>query len=336
MHARGMGDVYRAHDGQRSLAVKIYAPRWVRDLEATERFLSQVRVGGALGHPALLPPCETGRLASGRAYVTSPWIAGKDLGQILSRGALDPRLAAELLAPIASALDALHGIGIVHRTLSAAKIRLTLEPHPRIVLTGHGSAPLLSAEDVPTSPASLDYVAPEAELDEADQRVDVYALAILAFRMIAGAFPFPAHGSAAQALSDRQNGEAPALSRVAKRPLPRDLQEVVRRGLARHPDHRYASAGGFVADLRDALGLPRATNAADPVIEALLSEEEEKVSATPIAVRTLGEESAPLASSAMAETRATAFHLGGGERPFWFALFALVTLVVTAFVLLVR
>lgn len=334
VHARGMGDVYQAHDGQRPVAVKVFAPRWTRAAEATDRFLAEVAAGGGLGHSALALPLETGRLPSGRAFVTTAWIPGKDLADVLSRGALDPRLAAELLAPVASALDALHSAGIVHRTLSASKIRLTLDPVPRVLLTGYGAGPLLLAQGVSTSPASIDYVAPEAELPESDGRVDVYALAVLAFRMIAGAFPFPAHGAASRALEDRQSADPPSLRRVARKPVPRELEEVVRRGLARHPDHRYRSAGELVGDLREALGLPRTTVAVGPTVESFVAE---RRSATPVVVRSRAREEEPaLNAPRLVGTPDAALALGGGERTFWIAVVAVVTLAVTAFVLLVR
>ncbi len=332
VHARGMGDLYQAHDERRPVAVKVFSPRWTRDSEATDRFLAEVRVAGELVHPVLSPPLETGRLASGRAYVASPWIEGKDLADVLSRGPLDPRLAADLLAPIASALDALHAAGIVHRTLSAAKVRVTLEPTPRVLLTGHGAGPLVLAQRVSTSPASIDYVAPESESSESDARVDVYALAVLAFRMIAGGFPFPAHGAASRALLDRQRADPPSLRRVAKRPFARDLEAVIRRGLARHPDHRYATAGALAGDLREALGLPRANEAMEPTVEALLAAK----GATPARLVRRPRETPAAIDVPVVAPREAAMTLGASERLFWIAVIAVVTLATTAFVVFAR
>lgn len=266
-----MGDVYQARDAEgRHIAVKVFASRWTRDPERARGARRELERGSALGRPTLAGPLEIGRLTSGRTFVASPWIPGKDLATLLTRGPLDPRLVAELLGPVAAALDALHDAGIVHRTLSASKIRLTDEPRPRVVLTGYGAAPLVSAPSILTSPTAIAYLAPEAARAAHDRRLDVYALTVLAFRMIAGAFPHPIHGVASYALRDRHAVEAPSLRQIGKRPMASALEEVVRRGLAHDPEQRYASAGELVAEMRDALGLPRTCPTVGPAVEALL------------------------------------------------------------------
>jgi serine/threonine protein kinase len=326
VHARGMGDVYRAVDPQdgRAVAMKVFAPRWTRHVDAAER--ANRELGTALDHPGLAAPLEVGRLASGRTYAASRWIEGKDLAEVLARGPIDPPVVAELLAPLASALDALHAAGIVHRTLSAAKIRLTQDPTPRIVLTGHGAGALVLAEGALTSPASIDYVAPESDEASSDGRVDVYALAILAFRMIAGALPFPIHGAASRALADRRRSDPPTLRRVANRPFSHELEEVLARGLARDPQRRYRKASEFAGDLREALGLPRGHEAVGPVVEALLADPNDAPTITRIASPSLRPRAPAPHGAALA--------FGWSQGLFWAAVLGIVGLAAVAFLVL--
>ncbi len=340
LHARGMGDVYAGIDSEngRRVAVKVYAPRWTRRSQDTERFVNEVRAARHIVHFALAPTLEMGRLAGGRFYVASPFLAGRDLNEVLNGGPLSPAEASTLVSPIASALDALHDAGLVHRTVTAAKVRLTRDRGHPIVLTGFGAAPLLASPSdrrsvLVTSPTAIDYVAPEADQSTAmDGRADVYALGVLAFRMMTGTLPFPTRESVERALLDRQCDEPPKLSDVTDASFSDDLERIIACALACDPKLRYASAGSFARALSQALEVDHEIERAPLSIETLIpadsdAENDEPRREAPRVRRRQNE----LPTSSAAEL---VLPIGYDQATLWGAVLGLFALLATAFIAL--
>jgi serine/threonine-protein kinase len=333
-HARGMGDVYIGRDTQngRRVAVKVFAPRWLRFERDRDRFFEELRT--RVEHPAIVHPLDAAPLPGGRAYVTTPWIAGKDLSEVLPSTPMDPREVTALLAPIASALDALHEAGIVHRTLGDAKIRLTSELEHPVVLTGVGAAALLAGgrrrqNSAVTSPTSIDYVAPEVDPEVApDRRADVYALGVLAFRMLSGRLPFPTRDCVERALSDRRTEDSPSLG--ASGSFSPALETAVACALACDPGVRFAKAGLFLEAMRAAIDAPLevANEETDAVVRKLLElgprrRELDTLDAAPRFVLPRFAEPMPIHIR-----RVLVATLGGSETTRWSAVAVIVTLAV--------
>lgn len=269
LETRGMNDLYRGTDRETgsSVAIRVLSDRWSRHAPSIERVLAETRRATSLAHPTLVPIVHVGTTSSGAPCSVMPWLDGTDLGRLLVGGrTMEASDVAAVLSCVASALDALHAARIVHRTLTPSRI-LIVDREPYVLLGGFGFGPLVAPEgDVGGRPtgtvagqAVLDYIAPETDRGaDSDERVDVYALAAIAFRVMVGSPPFDAETNLVRAIVARQDQAAPTLSESLRAPVPPDLEAVMRIGLAIDPSERYATAGAFVGDLARAVsGQPR-------------------------------------------------------------------------------
>ena len=259
----GMGIVYRARDTalERLVALKVIAPEHARDRRFRARFMRESRASAGIDHPNVIPVYEAAEDDEGKLYIAMRFVDGPDLGRLLHEGgALAPLPAAEIVAQAASALDAAHARGIVHRDVKPGNVLLTRAVRPHVYLTDFG---LVRWEDATTSLTSTegwlgtpDYAAPE-QVDgrRADARTDVYALGCVLFAALAGRPPFaevPLLRKAAAHLEERP----PALREIDPA-IPRAFEEVVSRALAKDPAERYQAAGSLGAAALAAARAPR-------------------------------------------------------------------------------
>lgn len=250
--AGGMGVVYRAvHlELQRPVALKLIAPGRAGDQGWRERFRRESRLAAALEHPAILTVYDSGEHA-GLLYVTMRLVQGGDLGRRLAaEGPLEPAQAVALVEQLASALDAAHARGLVHRDVKPANV--LLEP-PRAFLADFGLARPVNDTAGPTATGqwvgSIDYAAPE-QISEglADARSDVYALAGVLYAALSGWRPFP-RGDPAAVMWAHVHEPPPTLEGDEMRAL----DHIVAKGMAKDPDERFHSAGDLAAAARTAL-----------------------------------------------------------------------------------
>ncbi|GGT28431.1 serine/threonine-protein kinase [Streptomyces chromofuscus] len=264
----GMAVVYRARDLRldRTVALKLLAPELARNDTFRQRFSHESRVAAAIDHPHIVPVFEAGE-TDGLLYIAMRYVAGRDLRRLLDRqGPLRPGTALRIAGQVASALDAAHEHGLVHRDVKPGNIlvaRGTDSDHPEhVYLTDFGltkkSLSLTGFTAVGQFVGTLDYVAPEQISGRpVDSRCDVYGLACVVYECLAGHPPFRRDDDLAL-LWAHQNDEPPPLT--GSRPgLPAAVDEVFARALAKNPDDRPDSCLAFVAALRTALtGAPAA------------------------------------------------------------------------------
>jgi YVTN family beta-propeller protein len=242
----GMGVVYRAVQLalDRPVALKLIAPELAEDPSFRERFVRESRLAAAIDHPNVIPIYYTGE-HDGALYIAMRYVEGSDVRTLArAAGGLDPGRAARIAAQVASALDAAHERGIVHRDVKPANVLLGAGDHA--YLTDFGLTKRIASHSGSTRTGgwvgTLGFVAPEQIRGErVDARADVYALGCLLFYMVAGSAPY-ARESDEAALWAHLNDDPPSLVAHAEG-TPPALEAVVRRALAKDPDDRFPSAG---------------------------------------------------------------------------------------------
>ncbi len=247
----GMGVVYRAiHLAlNRVVALKLIAPEMAEDPEFRERFKRESEVAASLDHPSVVPIYTAGE-DGGLLYVTMRFVDGTDLREMIARqGRLEPRVAARIVSQVASALDAAHTRGLVHRDVKPANVLIAgADRTTHAYLTDFGLTKQASSKSGLTRTGmivgTMDYIAPEQlQGSEVDARADVYALGCVLYQALTGQVPFPRDTEPAKMWA-HMSEPAPSL-RAAAPHLPSELDAVVARAMAKDPDDRYLSTGDF-------------------------------------------------------------------------------------------
>lgn len=261
----GQGVVHRARQrvSQRHVALKILRHGTSRARARIER---EARLAARLRHKNIVTVHDCGELADGRFAIAMEWVDGVPLDRWAAavRGEAG-RPAAERRARLLAALVALcgavehaHRNGIIHRDLKPTNVLVDADDEPRILdfgiateTDGSGGPRVTMTGEVA---CTLGYAAPEqldGDASVADTRADIYALGVLAFEMLTGHRPHDGSGGVAEFVARvRATDPAPPSSIAGlPYPLPRDLDTIVLKALARDPDRRYASAASLRADL---------------------------------------------------------------------------------------
>lgn len=258
----GMAVVYRARDLRldRTVALKLLAPELARNDTFRRRFTHESQVAAAIDHPHIVPVFEAGE-TDGVLYIAMRYVSGSDLRRLLDlRGPLALPDAVRIAAQVASALDAAHEHGLVHRDVKPGNILVAEgidSDHPEhVYLTDFGltkkSLSLTGFTSVGQFVGTLDYVAPEQISGRSvDGRCDVYGLACVVYESLTGRPPFLRDDDMAL-LWAHQYDEPPPPSE--SRPgLTPAVDPVFARALAKSPGARYDTCLAFVAALRTAM-----------------------------------------------------------------------------------
>ena len=247
----GMGVVYRASDLslQRRIALKLIAPELAEDERFRARFLKESRLAASLDHANVVPIYEAGE-RDGQLYLAMRMVEGSDLKALLRRdGRLDSERALAILGQVASALDAAHRRGLVHRDVKPGNVLIDEDGH--VYLTDFGVSKKLGAISTDTGRmvGTLDYLAPEQIRGESvDARADGYALACVLYECLAGAPPFHRETEGETLWAHMQEQVVPLRDHPA-------LTPVLQKGLAKERTERYASCAELIEEARRALGL---------------------------------------------------------------------------------
>ena len=259
--AGGMAVVYRARDERlgRLAALKIMAPAMADDAMFRQRFTRESRAAAAVDHPHIIPVYEAGE-AGGVLFIAMRFVSGGDVGSLLRReGPLQSARAASIISPVASALDAAHAAGLVHRDVKPAN--MLLDTHPdrpdHVYLSDFGLSKGVQSARLTASGQFLgtpDYIAPEQiEGRPVDGRADQYALACVAFELLTRTAVFDRNEGWATVWAHLNSPPPPVTS--IRPDLSAAVDQVLARALAKAPQDRYASCQQFADALREALGL---------------------------------------------------------------------------------
>jgi TolB-like protein len=258
--AGGMGEVYRARDTKlgRTVAIKVLPDAIAANHDRRERFLHEARATAALSHPNIAMLFEVGQEGD-RIFLVFEYVAGRTLGQAIAGRPLPPRLALDLAVQIADALADAHTIGIVHRDIKPDNVMVTPKEKAKVLDFGlaHWTEGGLAREQAPTMAATASgavlgtvaYMSPEQALGQPlDGRSDIFSLGVVLYEMLTGANPFAADSPTAALLNVMQ--KRPLLPTHVIATLPRELDPILMKMLAKDPHHRYESAASLAAELR--------------------------------------------------------------------------------------
>jgi len=249
----GMSVVYRAEH------VRLGRPAALKLLAATlgqgdhrERFLRESKLAASLDHPGIVPVFDAGE-EDGLLYIAMAYVEGSDLKTLLVReGKLPLRRTLRILGQVASALDAAHARGLVHRDVKPANI--LVGPGDRAYLSDFGVVKELAAAGTTRTGSfvgTIEYSAPEQiEGKEVDARADVYALACVLYECVVGTPPFHRSSDVA-VLNAHLHASPPKLSKAAP-DLPPALEPLLAKALSKSPLDRYAGCGELMAAARAA------------------------------------------------------------------------------------
>jgi protein kinase-like protein len=254
----GMGTVYLAEQSSptRKVVLKLLRPELSRDDAFRRRFVHESEAAASTEHPNIVPIYAAGE-ANGLLYIAMRYVDGDDLRERIGLdGPIPADRTIEIVSQVASALDAAHTRGLVHRDVKPSNI--LLDRHGNAYLSDFG---LIKRSELDTGltktgqfMGSIEYCAPEQiRGDEVDGRADVYALGCVLFEAIAGRPPFTRETEIATLYAHLEQ-DPPALSSVAAGSPPA-LDAVVAKALAKDPSERYATAGAFARDARGAIGV---------------------------------------------------------------------------------
>ena len=262
----GMGVVYRAEhlNLQRRAAVKIIAPDLAESEGFRERFTREARIAAALQHPNIVTVYDAGEV-DGLLYLAMQYIEGEDLAAGLRRERrLRPYRAIDVCRQVASALDAAHAMGLIHRDVKPANV---LIEGRTAFLTDFGLTKRLEGTHAQLTRAgdvvgTIHYVAPEQiEGRRVSARSDVYSLGCLLYHCLSGQVPFALETDVA-VIYAHLSEEAPRLSSLRPE-LPEGLDAVMAKALDKSPDRRFPSCGDMISAARAVI------DAAGPLSETL-------------------------------------------------------------------
>ena len=260
----GMAVVYRALDIRldRHVALKILAPGLALDDAFRQRFIRESRAAAAVDHPHIIPVFEAGE-ADGVLFIAMRYVQGGDVRTLLdTEGALPAVRAADIITQVASALDAAHSHGLVHRDVKPGNMLLDSTSgsgrQDHVYLSDFGlSKQSLSVTGLTSTGqflGTLDYVAPEQiEGRPVDGRADLYALACASFEILCGTPPFRRDQGLAVVWA--QLSEPPPSLCARRADLPVAVDAVLAKAMAKAPADRYPTCLAFATALREALGL---------------------------------------------------------------------------------
>jgi WD40 repeat protein/tRNA A-37 threonylcarbamoyl transferase component Bud32 len=268
----GMGTVYKArqHSLKRLVALKVIRCAAAADPRSRDRFRTEAEAAARLQHPNIVPIYEVGE-QGGVPYLALEYVDGGTLEQRLAGKPQPARPAAALVEPLARAMHHAHQRGVVHRDLKPSNVLLArgdkrpaCQPGTKLTsedawgyepkITDFGLAKLAEAEGAPTLSGTIvgtpSYMAPEqaAGRGAAGPAVDVYALGAILYECLTGRPPFRGASVLDTLEQARTEDSVPPRQLVPK--LPRDLETICLKAMARLPGHRYATAGALADDLR--------------------------------------------------------------------------------------
>ncbi len=268
--AGGMARVYLGHDRllDRKVAVKVLSEPYASDPQFVERFRREASAAAGLNHPNIVAVYDRGE-ADGSYYIVMEYLKGPDLKQVIrARAPLPPLEAIDNAQQILAALGAAHKRDVVHRDVKPQNVLVAEDGHLKVTDFGIARA---GAESDMTEAGSVigtaQYLSPEqARGDDVTAASDCYAVGIVLYEMLTGRVPFD--GGPPVAVAMKQITDEPVSPRIVEPSVPRELETVVLRALAKRPSERYRTAEEMSRALAEVRGILDGSGGTTRVIPA--------------------------------------------------------------------
>ena len=249
----GMGVVYKAQDLKldRPVALKFLAPHLLRDEEGRRRFEREAKAAAKLDHPNICAVHEIDEV-DGRTFIVMAFLDGRPLSKRIAEGPLKLPEALSIAIQMAEGLDAAHENGITHRDIKPDNVMLMEGSRGLVKLMDFELAQLADSSMLTREGTTLGtpaYMSPEQALGEpTDRRSDVWGLGAVVYEMVAGERPFK--GEVEQAIVYSILNEQPEPLTALRTGVPKDLEGIVDKCLAKQADERYQHVTDLLVDLQ--------------------------------------------------------------------------------------
>ncbi|MBS1795232.1 MAG: protein kinase [Acidobacteria bacterium] len=250
MRETDLGKVYHGRHllMDKPVAVKILSPALAVDENIVKRFSAEARSISKISHPNILNVLDFGSDADGAVYIVYEDAEGETLRDAIVRdGKFTPERTIGVTKQIAGALAAAHFKGVVHRSLNAENVLLTLDDSVKVL--DLGTVKTDEAPDDEAAPERIEYLSPEqcADASTADERSDIYSLGVMMYEMLAGEVPFRADSTSELMMKHAQ--EPPPPLSAFRQDLPPTVEPLVLQALAKNPEMRHQTAAELIDDL---------------------------------------------------------------------------------------
>jgi serine/threonine-protein kinase len=258
----GMAEVHRGRDSRlnRDVAIKVLRADLARDPSFLNRFRREAHSAAGLNHPSIVAVYDTGEDATPdgtpQPFIVMEYVEGRTLRDIVkAEGRLPVRRAMEVVADVCAALDFSHRNGIIHRDIKPANVMITPQGAVKVMDFGIARAVADNSATV-TQTANVigtaQYLSPEqARGETVDARSDVYSTGCLLYELVTGVPPF--QGDSPVAVAYQHVRENPVMPSARNPEVPRSLDSITMKALAKNQLNRYQSAGDMRQDIERAL-----------------------------------------------------------------------------------
>jgi eukaryotic-like serine/threonine-protein kinase len=246
----GMANVYLAEDEVlgRRVAIKILNDRHAGDDQFVERFRREAKNAAGLSHPNIVSIYDRGE-AEGTYYIAMEYLDGRSLKElIVARGPAPVNVAIDYARQILAAIRFAHRHGIVHRDIKPHNVLVDGEGRLKVTDFGIARAGASQMTEAGSIIGTAQYLSPEqAKGAPVDQTSDLYSVGVVLYELLTGVVPF--NGETPVEIAMKHLSSPPEAPSARRAEIPRELDYIVLRALAKDPSDRYQSAEEMDADL---------------------------------------------------------------------------------------